>query len=138
MWEVIILFAVGGFGYGQIELLYRGHTHWSMILVGGLCFVSLAWLDSRLPQRTALALRCLLGAFLVTGIELASGLVVNRWLGLGVWDYSNQWGNLWGQICPLFTLYWTVLCLPAFLLVRAMLRLLFWMRCRIWQMPGRA
>lgn len=27
-------------------------------------------------------------------------------LGLGVWDYSNQPGNVLGQICPAFGLLW--------------------------------
>ncbi|WP_195640663.1 putative ABC transporter permease [Flavonifractor plautii] len=39
----------------------------------------------------------------------ATGLVLNVWLGLGVWDYSHLAGNILGQICPQFTLLWLVL-----------------------------
>ena len=39
-------------------------------------------------------------------LELLCGLLVNRALGWAVWDYSAQPGNLWGQICPLYTLLW--------------------------------
>lgn len=39
-------------------------------------------------------------------LEFVSGCVLNLWLGLGVWDYSNQPGNVLGQICPAFGLLW--------------------------------
>ena len=29
-----------------------------------------------------------------------------RLMGWAVWDYSALWGNLWGQVCPLYSLYW--------------------------------
>jgi uncharacterized membrane protein len=45
----------------------------------------------------------------VTAAEYIVGLVVNVWLGLGVWDYSHLWGNLHGQICPQFALAWVFL-----------------------------
>ena len=51
---------------------------------------------------------------MITGIELVFGLVFNRVLQLGVWDYSAQWGNVLGQICPLFTFLWFLLCIPVF------------------------
>ncbi len=42
------------------------------------------------------------------------GLICNRMLGMGIWDYSDRWGNLWGQICPRFSFYWFLLCIPVF------------------------
>ena len=53
-----------------------------------------------------LALKCLMGAGIITGVELVFGLVFNRALGMGVWDYSRVPLNLWGQICLPFTLIW--------------------------------
>ena len=40
-----------------------------------------------------------------------AGLVLNVAFGLGIWDYSHLWGNLWGQICPQFSALWCGLCL---------------------------
>ena len=40
-----------------------------------------------------------------------AGLILNVWMGLGVWDYSDLPGNVLGQICPMFTVIWWVLCL---------------------------
>ena len=37
--KLATLFTVGGLLYGLIEIAWRGHTHISMFVVGGLCFV---------------------------------------------------------------------------------------------------
>mgnify|MGYP002274557567 FL=1 len=47
-------------------------------------------------------------------MELAFGVVCNLALGWRVWDYSLLWGNLWGQICPLYSSLWFLLCIPIF------------------------
>lgn len=110
-----ILFTFGALGYGLLEVAWRGHTHWSMLLLGGLCLVLLYHLAQRaLP----LLVQCALGAACITLLELATGLVCNRLLGLAVWDYSREWGNFYGQICPKYTLLWFLLCLPIFALFR--------------------
>ena len=50
---------------------------------------------------------------MVTALELVTGLVVNRWLGLNVWDYSNLPMNFLGQICLPYFLLWVPLCTAA-------------------------
>ena len=37
--EKIVLFSIGAMGYGLIEILWRGYTHWSMLTAGGICFM---------------------------------------------------------------------------------------------------
>ena len=37
----IIVFGIGAFGYGGIEILYRGHTHPTMLFAGGIALLSL-------------------------------------------------------------------------------------------------
>lgn len=109
----LVLFMVGALGYGGIEVLFRGYTHWTMLLAGGLCLLGLQTLDHWL-FRLPLLMRSAAGALFITGVELCFGLVCNRCLHWGVWDYSAYWGNLWGQICPLFTFFWFLLCIPIF------------------------
>lgn len=115
------VFVMGGLGYGAIEILWRGATHWSMLLTGGICLLILEQVDARYSEEW-LVLRCIRGAMVITVVELAVGLVVNRLLGLAVWDYSEQWGNFAGQICPLYTIYWYFLCYPAYWLLGRMKR----------------
>lgn len=103
---------VGGLIYMGIEILWRGHTHWSMGVIGGLCFVLIGLLDEW-QDHPPLLLQMIQGACIVTVIELFSGLVLNVWLGLDVWDYSNMPGNVMGQICPQFSCAWFFLSFVA-------------------------
>ena len=45
-----------------------------------------------------------LGALIITAVELTAGLLFNR--NHQVWDYRGQPGNFLGQICPVFCLLW--------------------------------
>ena len=48
----------------------------------------------------------LIAASGITAIEFVVGLILNVWLGLNMWDYSNMPGNILGQICPEFMVLW--------------------------------
>lgn len=98
--HTIPLFLIGGTGYVTLELLYRGRSHISMFVAGGLCFLLLG----RLEKKKLGYFRPLAGAGLITLVELMTGLLVNR--DYRVWDYRGIPGNLWGQICPRFFLLW--------------------------------
>lgn len=45
----------------------------------------------------------------MTLVEYIAGVIFVIGLKIKLWDYSNEWGNIKGIICPKFTLYWTVL-----------------------------
>ena len=114
MWLHGIFFLIGGLLYQLVEILWRGYTHPSMFVVGGLCFVLLGLLNETGPCRDApLPVHMVLAAGIVTAVELLAGLVLNVWLGLGVWDYSGLPGNFMGQVCIWFALLWLLLSLPA-------------------------
>lgn len=98
----LILFTLGGGSYVLLELLWRGWSHPSMFFLGGLCFRLLGLLRRHLPP----LLLPFVGAAAITVLELATGLLVNRLLGLSVWDYSAVPGNFLGQICPRYSLLW--------------------------------
>ena len=111
IWQELLVAATGGGLYILIELLWRGRSHISMFLLGGLCF----WLIGRLDRNhpAPVPVQAFLGAAMVTALELVTGLVVNRWLGLNVWDYSNLPMNFLGQICLPYFLLWVPLCTAA-------------------------
>lgn len=102
----------GGFLYALIEVLFRGYTHPSMFLLGGMCFVSVG-LIRRGFSGAPLAEKMLLSGIAITVLEFLCGLLVNVWLGLSVWDYSRMPYNLLGQVCLSYTAMWCLLALPA-------------------------
>jgi len=103
----------GGFIYYIIELMWRGHSHPSMFLVGGLCFVLIGGINNYLPWSLGIVQQSLIGAVIITAVELIAGLIVNVWLGLDVWDYSNLPLNFMGQISLLFFVLWIPLATVA-------------------------
>ncbi len=109
------LFLLGGFGYGICELVWRGYTHISMVLAGGICFCVIYEGEKKFGE-LSLLLRCVASGVFITSVELVFGSIVNVILGLGVWDYSTQPFNFYGQICLGFSLLWMALSLPVIIL----------------------
>ena len=107
------LFLVGGSGYVGLELLWRGRSHISMFLAGGLCFLLLGQLDR---TRLSFSAKCLLGAVIITAVELLAGLLTNR--DHQVWDYRQMPFNFLGQVCLSYSLLWIPVSFGAMLLHR--------------------
>lgn len=101
--------------YPVIEIMWRGYTHFSMALLGGICMLSLHFINMSFSD-ISIFLRALLGALMITAWELLFGVVLNMALELDVWDYSGHRLNLFGQICAPYTFFWFLLCFPAFFL----------------------
>lgn len=102
-----VLFLIGGWIYTGMELIWRGRTHWSMFILGGLCFVLVGLINEHhYKWNQSLILQSIIGAVLITALEFMTGCIVNLWLKWNVWDYSNLPFNLLGQICLYFFLLW--------------------------------
>ncbi len=110
--KLLILIGIGGFAYCGIEVLSRGYSHISMFLLGGLCFFLVGGVSYLLGDRVPLVVKMLIGTLIITLGELLTGMVVNMWLGMDVWDYSSQKYNYLGQICLMFSAMWFLLTLP--------------------------
>lgn len=106
------LFACGSAGYAALEILWRGYTHWTMAITGGVVFTTMAGLCRRL-KGVGLTRRCLAGAALITTAEFIVGCVVNLRYRLGVWDYSHEFLNVKGQVCAKYAALWFALSAPA-------------------------
>ena len=109
IWIDFIVFSIGAAAYGLIEILFRGHTHWTMVLTGGACVLTLYYLSGWLLSMP-LILSALAGAMIITCYEFFVGVMVNLKFNWHVWDYSSQPGNVLGQICPVFTGIWFTIC----------------------------
>ena len=101
----LLIFSIFGLTYGLIEILWRGYTHPSMVIVGGSCGLLIGLLNERNKEMNLL-LQMVEGMVIVTVLEFVSGIILNLCLGLNVWDYSNMRFNLLGQVCPQFCIAW--------------------------------
>lgn len=107
--ELLPVFALGSILYGLTEIMWRGWTHWTMLLCGGLCF-TLMYLVS--GSELSLPKKWLLSTCIITTVEFVAGCIVNLRLHWQIWDYSSMPFNLLGQICPQFILMWFALSIP--------------------------
>lgn len=100
-----LCFILGAIGYAAIEVMWRGYTHWSMVIAGGLCFIIFSLVAEKFREKNIItkAAICAVG---VTAVEFVFGLIFNILLDMNVWDYSGMPLNILGQVCPLFTILW--------------------------------
>lgn len=106
----------GGATYCALEVIWRGYSHWTMLVLAAVVFIIIGLLNEVWSWQTSLALQVAAGTALATALEFITGCIVNLWLGWDVWDYSDMPGNLMGQICPQYTLLWAALVLVAIIL----------------------
>jgi len=115
-----------GMIYLTIEGFWRGWTHIIMLPIGGFCGIAIGAVN-QIPKFYNLKMvwQCLIGALIVLLVELISGLIINVWLGMGIWDYTGMPGNIAGQICVQYGILWFLL-IPFAIWVEDYLRWVFW------------
>lgn len=118
------LFSFGGIVYLLIELLWRGYSHWSMFILGGLCFVLLGLINEKYTWDVPLPIQMLVGAFIITLMEFIAGCILNLWLGLDVWNYYDMPFNIMGQVCLPYMILWFLLS-PVCIITDDYIRYLF-------------
>lgn len=107
----IAIFTASGISYCFIEILWRRYTHWTMAIIGGICFLILFRIFTSF-EKISLIKKCLIGSGIITSIEFISGCIVNIWLKMGIWDYSSLPVNILGQVCLIYSFLWTLLSIP--------------------------
>lgn len=105
--KYLVLGNVGGITYVLLELAYRGYSHWSMYITSFVAFIILGLINELLIWETPFYQQCLMGAIIITTLELITGCIVNIWLGWNVWHYEHF--DILGQICLPFSLIWFIL-----------------------------
>lgn len=132
LFEYLFLFCfcatVGWF----IEVVYRGFRHRKVVNpgfltgcclpiygVGGAILYFLSGLKLRaLPNEfLRVALILLMAIAVMTLIELIGGAVSVKFFHVRLWDYSNEWMNFKGLICPKFSFFWGIICAAYYFLL---------------------
>lgn len=107
----LILYIIGGLLYMLTEILWRGRTHWTMFIIGGICFLFVGLINEVLTWDMPLIRQMALSAVFITIMELLAGLLIN--CNYTIWDYRQMPLNIMGQICLPYTILWFFLSLPA-------------------------
>jgi uncharacterized membrane protein len=129
LWRFLVLWFVIGMCYATVELLYRGYTYVQMIWIGGLAGVLIGLLDCHPAYyNRRMWQQCFLGTLIALAIECGSGLILNRWLHLHIWDYSCLRYNFRGQICLRAAVAW-------FFLMPFAIYLDDWLRWKLFSEP---
>ena len=116
LFKYLFLFLVGGTVYVIIELVCRGRSHWTMAVVGGVCFILCGLLNEIFTWESTIWFQMLICSLIITAEEFISGLILNIHYGLAIWDYSNIPFNILGQICLPFTILWFFISAAAIIL----------------------
>lgn len=104
--KYLALFFIGGTIYVSIEHIWRGWSHWTMFILGGICFIALGLINEVLDWNTPMVLQMAIGCAIITTLEFITGCVVNIGLGWDVWDYSQYPLNFLGQISVGSSVLW--------------------------------
>lgn len=107
--QLTTAFFTGCIAYPLLEIAYRGYSHWTMSLVGGLCLAALFCYQSAF-ERLPFFQKAFLGTLTIVTLELTVGVIVNLWLNWAIWDYTPLRYHYLGQISLRFSLIWYILC----------------------------
>lgn len=114
--EIFVLWLTGGILYFYLEILFRGYSHYSMIICGGACFVAVGNIGRRIIESDInnilkVLIIMTVGSFVISILELFTGYIVNIKFNMQVWDYTDLPFNYKGQVCVLFSGIWALVSL---------------------------
>ena len=111
----VLLWTWGGAIYFLMEVAYKilsgkpETISWTMLLLAAILCIPIERFGKKVP--VSLPIQALICAIIITIAEFIAGIILNVWLGLGIWDYSTMPLNVEGQICLPFAILWYILCL---------------------------
>lgn len=130
MTKILTIWFLLGMFYFTLEGLWRipkgGYANIFMLAVGGLCGLFVGGIN-QVPKfyNMRIIIQSLIGTLIVLMIEYVSGLFLNCYLGLHIWDYSNLPFNINGQVCLLFGILWFLL-MPLCIWLEDKIRYVLW------------
>lgn len=122
--DFLYVYSIGAIGYSFVEIVWRGYTHWTMGILGGICFTIMYLIDGKFSTSN-IYFRAFVSACCVTIAELVTGIIVNKYLHMHVWDYSQMKFNFLGQVSLVYSIFWFFLCIPCHLLCKILRHRIF-------------
>ena len=106
----------GAITYLLIEICWRGYTHWTMGILGGIVIVLVGLINEVTKKDLPLIIQAPMASIIITLVEYWAGYILNIQLGMNIWDYSDLPLNVDGQVCLYFSLLWMILGIVASIL----------------------
>lgn len=103
-YKFIFFWLLGGSIYYFFEIIFRGFSHWSMFILGGMCLAFFYYQGKLMKWKESLVKQTIRCMVFVTAMEFITGIIVNKYWGMDVWDYSEMPFQLFGQICLPFAM----------------------------------
>ena len=97
---------LGGSMYYMLETVVRGYSHWTMFLLGGVCFLGCGVINDIAGDSISIWEKMVWCMIVITILEFLTGVIVNVKLGWYIWDYSRMPLQVMGQICVPYMLLW--------------------------------
>ena len=96
----------------------------SLVILFLLTFIDVSFIENPYLQKAVLF--CLM-ALCITLFEYIAGMIFIVGMKIRLWDYSKNWGNIKGIICPQFTFYWWLLSATYYFFIHPqILEWLYW------------
>ena len=123
--EYLFLFCTCATAGWCLEVVYRAFRHHKVVNPGfltGCCLPiygmggTILYFLSEMKFRTLpneyvrVAVILLIAMVIMTLIELVGGIIAVKYFRVRLWDYSGEWMNFQGVICPKFSLIWGLVC----------------------------
>lgn len=94
----------------------------SLVILFLLSFIDVSFIENPHLQKAVLFA---LMALCITFFEFIAGMIFIVGMKIRLWDYSKNWGNIKGIVCPQFTFYWWLLSAVYYFLIHP--RILEWL-----------
>ena len=95
-----------------IEIWFRGFSHWTMFVLGGVTLTFCSFQGEVMHWSEPMWIQIIRAVLFLTSLEFVTGIICNKWLKIGIWDYRDQPFQLCGQIClPFMVMFSGLLCL---------------------------
>jgi len=97
----------------------------SLCLLCSMTFIDVSWVSDKIWLQKGTLFTVM--ALCITAMEYVAGLIFIKGMHIKLWDYSMEWGNIQGIICPLYSFFWYLLsALYYFFIHPQILEWLYW------------
>ena len=83
-----------------------------MFVLGGVALTFCSFQGEVMHWSEPMWIQIIRAVLFLTSLEFMTGIICNKWLKIGIWDYRDQPFQLCGQIClPFVVMFSGLLCL---------------------------